>query len=300
MDLSALYQCLADTGCFTNQIVSALVYGVILFLMASGLTLVFGVLGVLNFAHGSFYMLGAYFLYTFSRLELAFWLTIVIACAGMGVFALVFERVFLNKVYGANLLYQLLMTYGFVLMLDDIVKLVWGYQFVQFGVPEVFLRPPVVLDDAVVPFYYLFVIAIGVFLVVTLYSFLWRTKYGKIIRATAYNDEMVMALGIDTRLVKASVFALGGFLAALSGALAAPIRSIYPGMGGEIVVDCFIVVVVGGLGSLTGALCAALIIGLVKSFGIIGFPLFEEGTVFALMAGLLLIRPQGLLGRAEV
>ena len=300
MDLAALFDCLTDSGCIINQTVSALIFAMILFLIASGLTLIFGVLGVMNFAHGALYMLGAYFVYSAYSAVPSFTLGIVAACLGVGIFGIFFERTFLQRVYGAHILYQLLLTYAFILVLDDVAKVIWGYEFIQFGVPDYFMRPPFEIVGAFIPSYYIFVIIVGFVVAALLYIFLWQTKYGKLIRATAHSDEMVMALGRNTKAIYALVFGIGCIMAGLGGALAAPIRSIYPGMGTDVVVDCFIVVVVGGMGSIPGAFLAAIVIGIVRAFGIIGFPLIEEALVFILMAIVLIVRPQGFFGRAEL
>lgn len=300
MDLAALFKCLGDPGCLINQTTSALIFGMILFLIASGLTLIFGVLGVMNFAHGALYMLGAYLVYSSYKEVPSFALGIGVACVGVGLFGVFFERIFLKRVYGTHILYQLLLTYAFILVLDDVAKLIWGYQFIQFGVPDEFIRPPVELAGSFIPVYYIFVIIVGFVVAALLYLFLWKTAYGKLIRATAHSDEMVMALGRNTKAIYAMVFGIGCMMAGLGGALAAPIRSIFPGMGTDVVIECFIVVVVGGMGSIAGAFLAAILIGFVRAFGIIGFPLIEEALVFILMAIVLIVRPQGFFGRAEL
>jgi branched-chain amino acid transport system permease protein len=299
LELAALFDCLKDPGCLINQTTSALIFGMILFLIASGLSLIFGVLGVMNFAHGALYMLGAYLVYSSYKAVPSFTLAIGVACLGVGLFGVLFERTLLKRVYGAHILYQLLLTYAFILILDDLAKIIWGYQFIQFGVPDFFIRPPIELAGSFIPAYYIFVIGAGVVVAVVLYLFLWKTSYGKLIRATAHSDDMVMALGRNTKVIHAVVFGIGCLMAGLGGALAAPIRSIFPGMGTDVVVECFIVVVVGGMGSIPGAFLAAILIGFVRAFGIIGFPLIEEALVFILMAIVLILRPQGFFGRAE-
>jgi branched-chain amino acid transport system permease protein len=299
LDLSSLIECFGDPGCLINQTTSALIFAMLLFLIASGLSLIFGVLGVMNFAHGSLYMLGAYLTYTLYVGTSSFSLAIILGCLGMGVFGVFFERVFLKSIYTMHILYQLLLTYAFILILDDVAKLIWGYEFITMGAPDAFQRPPLELAGSFIPTYYIFVIAVGIIVAVLLWMFLWKTKYGKLIRATAHSSEMVMALGKNTTVVYAGVFGLGAMLAGLGGALAAPIRSIFPGMGSDVVVDCFIVVVVGGMGSIPGAFLAAILIGFMRAFGIIGFPMVEEALIFILMAVVLIVRPQGFFGRAE-
>lgn len=299
MELMKLVDCFSSLSCLTTQITSALILGMVLFLVASGLSLIFGVLGVLNFAHGALYMLGAYFTYTLLTLLGNFGVTVILAAIGVGVFGVVFERIFIKRIYSSPLLYQLLLCYAFILILDDLVKIVWGYEFKSIGLPDAFRRPPVKLFGSFVPSYYLVIIIVGVVVAIALWLFLSRTKYGKIIRATAHSSEMVSALGINVPMVYAAVFGIGSLLAGLGGVLAGPVRSIYPGMGASIIIESFIVVVIGGLGSIPGAFLGAILIGLMRSFGIIGFPLIEESFTFILMALVLIIRPRGLFGKEE-
>lgn len=294
MDLSGFAQCVGTPACVVTQLTSALITGVILFLVASGLSLIFGVMGILNFAHGSLYMLGAYL--SFSLLGVNFGVTTVAAALGVAAIGLLLERLFIRRIYRAPLLYQLLLTYAFILVFDDLAKVVWGYDFVSVGVPDAFRRPPIFVGRAPVPAYYVFIIAVGVLVAVGLWLLLTRTRFGKIVRAAADNPTMVAALGINVALVSMAVFALGSFLAGLGGVLAAPVRSIYPGMGFSILVESFIVVVIGGLGSIGGAFVGALLIGFVRAFGSVAFPALEEGLVFMLMAAVLLLRPRGVLG----
>ncbi len=298
MDLAAFAQCLGTTACVVNQLTSALITGLVLFLVASGLSLIFGVMGVLNFAHGALYMLGAYFSFTLLRSG-SFLLAAVVAALGVAVVGIGLERLFIRHIFGAPLLYQLLLTYAFILVFDDLAKVVWGYDFVSMGVPDAFRRPPVFIGSAPVPAYYAFIIVIGIAVAVGLWFLLTRTRFGKIIRATADNPQMVASLGIDVALVSTAVFALGSFLAGLGGVLAAPVRSIFPGMGFSILVESFIVVVIGGLGSMAGAFVGALLIGLVRAFGSVALPALEEGLVFILMAVVLLLRPRGVLGAGK-
>jgi branched-chain amino acid transport system permease protein len=271
----------------------------VLFLVASGLSLIFGVLGVLNFAHGSLYMLGAYFTYTLLGAHGNFGVTVILASIGVGVFGVIFERLFIKRIYASPLLYQLLLCYAFILILDDLVKLIWGYEFKNIGVPNPFRRPPLHFFGSFMPSYYLFIIIVGGIVALTLWLVLSRSRFGKIIRATAHSSEMVGALGINVNLVYAGVFGLGSILTGLGGVLAGPVRSIYPGMGASVIIESFIVVVIGGLGSIGGAFIGAILIGLMRSFGIIGFPLIEESFVFILMAVVLIFRPRGLFGKKE-
>ncbi len=295
MELGAFAACVASAGCVVTQLTSALITGLILFLVASGLSLIFGVMGVLNFAHGSLYMLGAYLAFSLLKLG-SFALATAVAALAVAAVGLGLERLAIRHVYKAPLLYQLLLTYAFILIFDDLAKVVWGYDFVSMGVPEAFRRPPIFVGAAPVPAYYVFVIAVGLVVAAGLWLLLTRTRFGRIIRASADNPTMVAALGVNVAAVSAGVFALGSFLAGLGGVLAAPVRSIFPGMGFSILVESFIVVVIGGLGSVSGAFVGALLIGFVRAFGSVAFPALEEGLVFMLMAAVLLLRPRGVLG----
>ena len=297
MDPAALADCLKTTSCVVTQVTSGLIIGMLLFLVAAGLTLIFGVLKVVNFTHGSFYMLGAYLALSVYKVSGSFTLAVVCAGAGVALFGLVFERLFMSRVYGSNVLMQLLVCYAFILILDDAVKLIWGAEFRSMGMPAAFQRPPILLAGGVVPAFYLFLIAIALAIGAILWLVITRTRMGKIVRAAAHNPTMTSALGINTGLIYGTVFAAGGLLAGLAGALAAPVRSMAPGMGVSILIESFIVTVIGGMGSIGGALAGSLLIGLIRSFGSIGFPLFTEGIMFLFMAMVLVIKPSGLFGK---
>lgn len=297
MDPAALAECLTTTSCVVTQVTSGLIIGMLLFLVAAGLTLIFGVLKVINFTHGSFYMLGAYLALSVYKISDSFTLAVVCAGAGVALFGLVFERLFMSRVYGSNVLMQLLVCYAFILILDDAVKLIWGAEFRSMGMPAAFQRPPILLAGGVVPAFYLFLIAIALTIGAALWLIITRTRIGKIVRAAAHNPSMTSALGINTGLIYGAVFAAGGLLAGLAGALAAPVRSMAPGMGVSILIESFIVTVIGGMGSIGGALAGSLLIGLIRSFGSIGFPLFTEGIMFLFMAMILVTKPSGLFGK---
>ena len=297
MDPAALSDCFTTTSCVVTQFTGGLIIGMLLFLVDAGLTLIFGVLKVINFTHGSFYMLGAYLALSVYKISDSFTLAVVCAGAGVALFGLVFERLFMSRVYGSNVLMQLLVCYAFILMLDDAVKLIWGAEFRSMGMPAVFQRPPILLAGGVIPVFYLFLIVIALAFGAILWLVIARTRIGKIVRAAAHNPTMTSALGINTGLIYGSVFAAGGLLAGLAGALAAPVRSMASGMGMSILIESFIVTVIGGMGSIGGALAGSLLIGLIRSFGSIGFPLFTEGIMFLFMAMVLVIKPSGLFGK---
>jgi branched-chain amino acid transport system permease protein len=297
LNLAALTDCLTSASCLVTQTTSGLIIGMLLFLVAAGLTLIFGVLKVVNFTHGSFYMLGAYLALTVNGLTDSYFLAVLAAAAGVGLFALVFERFFMSKVYGSNVLMQLLVCYAFILILDDAVKIIWGPEFKSMGMATAFQKPPLFIAGGIVPVFYLFLIIVTLVISLALWLVITRTKFGTVVRAAAVNPSMVSALGINTGLVYSGVFVLGGMLAGLAGGLAAPVRSLTAGMGFSILIESFIVTVIGGMGSIAGALLGSILIGLVRSFGSIGFPLFVEGLMFLLMAVILILKPSGLLGK---
>ena len=297
MDLAALANCLISPSCIVTQSTSGLIIGLLLFLVAAGVSLIFGVLKVVNFAHGSFYMLGAYFALTAYQVTGSYFLAVIGGGVGVAIFGLLFERLLMSRVYGSAVLMQLLVCYGVILILDDVVKIVWGAEFRSFGMPDAFQTLPILFAGGVIPVFYLFLIVVTLAIAAALGLLITRTQYGKIVRAVAVNPSMVSALGINTGIVYASVFVLGGLLAGLAGGLAAPVRSLTSGMGTSVIIESFIVTVIGGMGSVAGALVGSLLIGLVRSFGTIGFPLFTEGLMFLMMIIVLVLKPSGLFGR---
>lgn len=300
MDLTALGDCITTASCLVTQTTSGLIVGMLLFLVAAGLTLIFGVLKIVNFAHGTFYMLGAYIAYTVLQFTGSYTLCVLAGGVGMALFGIVFERVLIARVYGANVLMQLLICYAVVLICDDLVKIVWGADFKAMGMPAAFQVPPLFIAGGVVPPFYALLIAVALAIGAGLGLTLALTKIGKIIRAAAHNPGMVSALGINTTLLYSLVFALGGGLAGLAGGLAAPVRSLTPGMGFSILIESFIVTVIGGMGSIAGALIASIVLGLIRSFGTIGFPVFTEELMFIVMIVILVVKPTGLFGREIV
>jgi branched-chain amino acid transport system permease protein len=298
--MEALAACAIDMSCVLSRVLGGLSSGAILFLVASGLSLVFGVLGVLNFAHGALYMLGAYFGFAIARLagvdSIGFWLALFLAPLIVGLFAAVLERLLIRPIYPRELLYQLLLTYSFVLILDGVVKLVWGASFQSIQVPQM-LAGAIAIAGRPFPVYQLLIIVVACVVAISLWLLLTRTRVGRLIRAAASDSQMVNILGIDVPALRTVVFATGALLAGLGGVMAGPLRSIYPGMGHDVVVESFIVVVIGGLGSLPGAALAALLIGQVRAFSVIVFPELELALVYLIMAIVLIVRPRGLLGR---
>ena len=283
-----------------SQFLSGITTAIFLFLIASGLSLVFGVLRVLNFAHGTFYMLGAYLAWQVVEWlapgKEAFWPAALAAALGIALLGFVVERLMFRYLYDKEELYQLLFTYALVLILGDAAKLAWGTQQLSVSRPPV-LEGSILLFGALLPEYNLFVMVLGTAIAVGFWLILTRTGVGRMIRAAAMDREMLGALGANVGWLYTGVFVVSSFLAGLSGALVTPIKSIVPGMDVEIIVEAFIVVVIGGLGSFWGTFLGALIYGQVLSFGILIFPRFSIFSVFALMAVILIVRPWGLLGR---
>lgn len=280
-----------------TQLTSGMIIGMLLFLIASGVTLIFGVLNVTNFAHGSLYMAGAYIALTLYQASGSYFASAIGAAIAVGVLGILFERLLMSKVYGSNVLMQLLVCYAVILISDDLVKIIWGPRVLSMGMPVEFRLPPIRFMGGVVPPFYLFMIGAAMVLGLLLWLVIARTRFGKVVRAAAVNGPMVSALGIRVNLYYAAVFGIGSALAGAAGALAAPVRSLTPGMGFSILIESFIVTVIGGMGSIVGAFVAALLIGFTRSFGSIGFPLFVDGVMFLIMALVLIFKPSGLFGR---
>lgn len=283
-----------------HVVLAGLSSGMFIWLVASGLTLIFGVLGVLNFAHGSFYMLGAYVCYTVLRfLGPDFWLGLLLGPFCVCAAGYLVERVFLRRVYGLPLPYQLLLTFAFVLIFDNLVKIVWGAgSLTPPGLST--LGGTVSILGRNFPVYSLFIIIVGPVVALGLWLLLEKTWYGRIIRASSSDREMASAIGVKVPALFTAVFVFGTWLGALGGGLAVPyVGLITPGMGETIIIEAFIVAVIGGLGSLKGAFLGALIIGVLTAFGTRFFPAFDMFLIFILMAVILLWRPQGLFGTAR-
>lgn len=289
-----------DLSFLFAQSLSGLTAAMFLFLIASGLSLIFGVLRVLNFAHGSFYMLGAYGAYQLVQVlgtgRGRFWWAALGAALAVALLGGLVERFLFQRLYGKDELYQLLFTYALVLILSDVTKFFWGTQQKSVSRPPG-LTGSVSILGTTVPLYNLFILLLGPAIAVAFWFVLHRTRAGRLIRAAALDRETLGALGVDVNRLYTAVFVVGSFLGGLGGALVTPVKSVVPGMDTEMIVEAFIVVVIGGLGSFWGTFLGAVIYGQVLSFGILFIPRFSIFSVFVLMAAVLILRPWGLLGR---
>jgi branched-chain amino acid transport system permease protein len=284
---------------FLVQCLNSLQYGLLLFLVASGLTLIFGIMGVINLAHGSFYMIGAYMAYALApivnvTLGGGFFTTLAIGLVLAVLLGYVLEWAFFSFLYEREHLQQVLMTYGLILVFEELRSIAVGDD-VHGVAPPAWLAGAIPLGDLMTyPVYRLFISAVCLLLAAGMWFVLTRTRLGMTIRAGATNREMVQSLGIDIQLLYRVVFAAGVAVAVLAGMVAAPVSSVYPGMGNQVLIICFVVVVIGGIGSIRGALLAALLIGFVDTFGKVIFPQAAGVLVYVLMAVILLWKPYGL------
>ncbi|HET9822641.1 MAG TPA: branched-chain amino acid ABC transporter permease [Burkholderiaceae bacterium] len=288
-----------DAATFLIQCLNALQYGLLLFLVASGLTLIFGIMGVINLAHGSFYMIGAYMAFALAPLVQAtfgggFFATLAAGLALSVVFGYLLEWVFFSFLYEREHLQQVLMTYGLILVFEELRSLLVGDDVHGVKAPD-WLAGTLPLGEVMTyPVYRLFISGVCLALALGMYLVFTRTRLGMMIRAGSTNREMVQSLGIDISFLYRVVFAAGVAIAVLAGMIAAPVSSVYPGMGNSVLIICFVVVVIGGIGSIRGALVAALLIGVVDTFGKVLLPQAAGVLVYVLMALILLWRPDGL------
>jgi branched-subunit amino acid ABC-type transport system permease component len=282
------------------QFLNGLTNAMFIFLIASGLSVIFGVLGVLNFAHGSLYMFGAYMTYQcvsfFVDIPGYFWWAVIASSITVALLGGVIERLLLRRLYLQEQLNQLLFTYALVLILSDVARIIWGVDQLSVSRPAI-LKGAVEILGQLFPKYNLFVIFLGPGVAFLFWFFMLRTRRGRLIRAAALDRETLGALGVNVDRLFTVVFIIGSWLAGLGGALFAPVTSIRPGMDVEIIINAFIVVVVGGLGSFWGTFLGALLIGIVYSLGILVFPRLSIIFIYAIMILVLIIRPWGLLGR---
>jgi branched-chain amino acid transport system permease protein len=277
------------------NLLNGLSWGMLLFLISMGLTTVFGVMGVLNFAHGSLFMLGSYVSMQIARWFMSFWLGLIIAPLLVAGVAVLIERFLLRNVYGRDVSFQLLLTFGVMLFLDDGIRLIWGPAYHVVNPPSL-LSGVVPIFSQTYPVYRLFLVVIGPLAGLALWAFFSFSRWGKIIRASAMDREMAGAVGVKVPLLFSAVFAFGAWLAALGGVLAAPHQSVGPAMGEQIIIESFIVVVIGGMGSFAGAFVGSLVLGILSSFGTSLVPDVEMALPYILLAIILLTRPRGLFG----
>lgn len=287
-----------DLSFFLIQLLNGLQYGLLLFLVASGLTLVFGIMGIINLAHGSFYMVGAYLAFSLSSLSGNLLIAIVLGIVLSVVLGIVLERLLFQYLYHRDHLYQVLLTYGLILVFEELRSIIWGNDVHGVPVPEMLNFSLPLTETLSYPVYRLAIsgaclaVALGMFLLIQ------KTRLGMMIRAGSSNREMVQSLGVNIKLIYTLVFALGVALAAFAGMLAAPVSSVFPNMGAGVLIISFVVVVIGGIGSVRGALFAAILIGMAETFGTVFVPEFAGATVYVLMALVLLWRPEGLFRKA--
>lgn len=274
-------------------VLNGLSIGMLLFLLAAGLTLVFGLLGVVNFAHGSLYMLGAYAAYQVVQWTGSFWLALFIAPILVGILGALMERFALRPLYARDHAYQLLLTFGFILVIEEFTRLVWGVDFKAVSPPPL-LSGTTEVAGSVITDYRLFIIAFGAVVSALLFYVIEKTRLGVVVRAASANSAMVSCLGVDVGKVRTGVFVAGAMLAAVSGVIAAPLLPLKLGMSFSIIIDCFIVVVLGGLGSIRGAIFGALLIGMSRALGQVYAADLMLLFTYALLIVTLIIRPEGL------
>ncbi len=279
-----------------TQCVNALSQAALLFFLGVGLTLIFGIMRIVNFAHGSIYMLGAFVGYSAQRITGSFWLALVIAPVVVGLFGTAFELGILRRLYRRDGSAFLMVTFGLALVLGEVIRLVWGSEALQVKGPAAFSGVVFILDEPF-PLYRLFLAGAGVVVALAIWQFLERTRLGLLIRATSQNAEMVHALGTDVNLVRSGVFGIGCGLAALGGVLAAPLVTASLGMAASVIIDAFVIVIIGGMGSFPGSLIGALLVAFVQVFGNYYFPDLALAFMYLIMLLVLVTRPGGLLGK---
>jgi len=295
-----------DFYTFLIQLLNGVQYGLLLFLVSSGLTLVFGIMGIINVAHGSFYMIGAYLAWSLTGQLGSFWIALPAGIVLTLAIGLALEVLLINKLYSRDHLYQVLLTYGLILIFEETRSILWGDDVRGVSVPQVLSGSFPLTDTLSYPYYRLWISVVCLAVAGLMIWVIQKTRIGMMIRAGSANREMVESLGINIRLVYRVVFAAGITLAAFAGMISAPISAVFPGMGNQILIVCFVVIVIGGMGSVKGAMVASLLIGLVDTFGKVlhleigGLKLLPElssMTVYLLMAVVLLWRPEGIFGR---
>jgi branched-chain amino acid transport system permease protein len=284
------------------QVMSGLSVGMFLFLVSVGMSLIFGVTRIVNLAHGSLYMVGAYLMVTLVEAlpenPASFWIALVLAPIGVAILGGLIEITLLRRVYRRDPMMQLILTFGLILVIGTLVLLLWGPDNKSVSRPEA-LAGSVRIFGQPFPSYYLLVLGLSPLVAVGLWLVFYRTRWGMLVRAATVDREMLGALGVDVAKLYTQVFAFGSWLAGFGGALAAPTVAVALGMDADVLINAFVVVVIGGLGSFAGSLISALLVGELQSFGILIFPGISIVLLFALMAVVLIVRPWGLLGEPE-
>ena len=275
-----------------------LTYAGLLFLVSSGLTLVFGMMNVLNFAHAAFYMLGAYVAFSVMRYTGSFWPALVVSPLVLLTLGVFVEKFLLRRVHARGHVYELLLTFGLAYVIQESVKFIWGTTPQAMTVSG-FLAETVTLSGTTYPIYRLFIFGVSVAVGCIMALVLYKTRIGIIVRAAVDDSDMVSALGINVPFLFMAVYAVGAALSAFAGVIAGPLLSVFPGMAESILIDAFVVVVVGGMGSLGGAVLASFMIGELQSFGVLWFPKFSLVLIYIMMALVLVIKPEGLFGEKQ-
>jgi branched-chain amino acid transport system permease protein len=279
-----------------TQCVNALSQAALLFFLGVGLTLIFGIMRIVNFAHGSIYMLGAFVGYTAARITGSFWVALIAAPIVTGLFGTAFELGIMRRLYRRDGSAFLMVTFGLALILGEAIRLIWGSEALQVKGPAAFSGVVFILDEPI-PLYRLFLATAGIVVAIAIWQFLEHTRLGLLIRATSQNAEMVHALGTDVNLVRSGVFGIGCGLAALGGVMAAPLVTASLGMAASVIIDAFVIVIIGGMGSFPGSLIGALLVAFVQVFGNYYFPDLALAFMYLIMLLVLVVRPGGLLGK---
>lgn len=279
-------------------VLNGLTMGMVLVLVAGGLSIIFGMLDVLNFAHGSLYMLGGYLGYTLSIATGSFWLALLLAPVGVAIVGFFIEFFTLRPLYGRPPLHHLLLTFGISLIAQNAVKFIWGNDIYSVETPES-LTGIVEFLGIAYPTYRLFILLFSIGIAILMWLLITKTRYGIVVRAGTEDIETLEAHGIDTRKVFTGVFILGSALAAIAGAAVAPMRTVYPQMGIDIIIDAFVVVIIGGLGSIRGTVIGALILGQAIQMGAVFLTGFADAAIYIVMAGILLFKPSGLVAESN-
>ena len=288
-----------DFATFLIQLLNSVQYGLLLFMLAAGLTLIFGIMGVVNLAHGSFYMLGAYLAYSLSGHFGSLALAIVGGALLSVVFGLALEWLLFRHFYHRDHLDQVLLTFGLIHIFEELRSILWGDDVHGVPIPKVLDWSIPLTDTLSYPVYRLFISGVCIALAVALYLLISKTRLGMKIRAGAFNRDMAESLGVNIKLIHAIVFALGVGLAAVAGMVAAPVSSVYPNMGSSVLIMCFVVVVIGGMGSILGSILTGLVLGLIEGLTKVFYAELSSTVVFIIMVIVLMFRPAGLFGREK-